>query len=119
MSQKSCFLSLEPQVGGSSTILTIVLSSIFHWDNIGVEVLGKIKGGASFPIGLPIVPRTMKYFTQTVRAKEMWRLTGQFPTAFVMAIVGVVDSMVASRENATKYGYAVSPNRELVALGGL
>lgn len=34
-----------------------------------------------------------------------------------MAIVGVVDSMVAARENATKYGYPVSPNRELVALG--
>jgi MFS superfamily sulfate permease-like transporter len=41
----------------------------------------------------------------------------QFPTAFVMAVVGVVDSMVAARENATKYGYPVSPNRELVALG--
>jgi hypothetical protein len=34
-----------------------------------------------------------------------------------MAVVGVVDSMVAARENATKYGYGVSPNRELVALG--
>lgn len=34
-----------------------------------------------------------------------------------MAVVGVVDSMVAARENATKYGYPVSPNRELVALG--
>lgn len=35
-----------------------------------------------------------------------------------MALVGVVDSMVAARENATKYSYAVSPNRELVAYGG-
>lgn len=34
-----------------------------------------------------------------------------------MAVVGVVDSMVAARENAAKYGYPVSPNRELVALG--
>lgn len=35
-----------------------------------------------------------------------------------MALVGVVDSMVAARENATKYSYPVSPNRELVAYGG-
>lgn len=34
-----------------------------------------------------------------------------------MALVGVVDSMVAARENATKYSYPVSPNRELVAYG--
>jgi MFS superfamily sulfate permease-like transporter len=43
-----------------------------------------------------------------------WR---QFPTAFVSAVVGIVDSVVAARENGSKYGYAVSPNRELVALG--
>lgn len=42
----------------------------------------------------------------------------QLPTAFVSAVVGVVDSIVAARENAAKYGYDVSPNRELVALGG-
>lgn len=41
----------------------------------------------------------------------------QLPTAFVSSVVGVVDSIVAARENAAKYGYAVSPNRELVALG--
>jgi MFS superfamily sulfate permease-like transporter len=41
----------------------------------------------------------------------------QFPTAFVSAVVGIVDSAVAARENGSKYGYAVSPNRELVALG--
>ena len=45
------------------------------------------------------------------------KLTFQFPTAFVCAVVGIVDSIVAARENGSKYGYAVSPNRELVALG--
>jgi hypothetical protein len=35
----------------------------------------------------------------------------------VCAIVGIVDSIVAARENGTKYGYPVGPNRELVALG--
>ena len=29
----------------------------------------------------------------------------------------MVDSIVAARETGSKYGYVVSPNRELVALG--
>lgn len=41
----------------------------------------------------------------------------QFPTAAVSAVIGIVDSVVAARENGGKYGYAVGPNRELVALG--
>jgi MFS superfamily sulfate permease-like transporter len=36
-----------------------------------------------------------------------------------MAVVGFVDSIVAAKENASKFGYPVSPNRELVALGEL
>jgi MFS superfamily sulfate permease-like transporter len=28
-----------------------------------------------------------------------------------------VDSVVAAKENAARFGYAISPNRELVALG--
>ncbi|WVQ78791.1 hypothetical protein IAT38_000882 [Cryptococcus sp. DSM 104549] len=84
---------------------TTFLANVLNWDARGVEVLGKVKGGASLPFGLPINSRTLKYFNFTL------------PTAFVSAVVGVVDSIVAARENATKYGYAVSPNRELVALG--
>lgn len=30
---------------------------------------------------------------------------------------GYVDSVVAAKENSAKYGYMISPNRELVALG--
>lgn len=30
---------------------------------------------------------------------------------------GYVDSIVAAKENSAKFGYAISPNRELVALG--
>ncbi|WWD16428.1 hypothetical protein CI109_100854 [Kwoniella shandongensis] len=84
---------------------TTALTSALRWDKLGVEVLGTIKGGSSIPFGWPISGRTMKYFNYTL------------PTAFVSAIVGVVDSIVAARENAARYGYSVSPNRELVALG--
>ncbi|KAE8539601.1 hypothetical protein D1P53_003535 [Cryptococcus gattii VGV] len=84
---------------------TTILTNVLKWDERGVEVLGKIKGGSSLPFGWPIYKKTMKYFNYTL------------PTAFVSAVVGVVDSIVAARENASMYGYAVSPNRELVALG--
>ncbi|KAK4689920.1 hypothetical protein P7C73_g207, partial [Tremellales sp. Uapishka_1] len=81
------------------------LNSVLRWDLQGVEVLGKLESGRGLPFGLPINSRTLKYFNYT------------FPTAFVSAVVGVVDSIVAARENAAKFGYPVSPNRELVALG--
>ncbi|KIR25137.1 endoplasmic reticulum protein [Cryptococcus deuterogattii LA55] len=84
---------------------TTILTNVLKWDEKGVEVLGKIKGGSSLPFGWPIYKKTMKYFNYTL------------PTAFVSAVVGVVDSIVAARENASMYGYDVSPNRELVALG--
>ncbi|GMK59887.1 hypothetical protein CspeluHIS016_0901040 [Cutaneotrichosporon spelunceum] len=86
-------------------IATTWLTSIFRWDHRGVDILGKIQTTTGSPFGLPLSSRTLKYFNAT------------FPTAFVMALVGVVDSMVSARENATKYSYAVHPNRELVAYG--
>lgn len=46
--------------------LTIVLSGVFRWDERGVEILGKIRDGSGFPLGLPITSRTMKYFGETV-----------------------------------------------------
>lgn len=41
----------------------------------------------------------------------------QLSTSAVIAIIGFVDSIVAAKENAGKYAYNISPNRELVALG--
>jgi len=35
----------------------------------------------------------------------------------VSAVVGYLDSMVAAKQAASRYGYTISPNRELVALG--
>ena len=35
----------------------------------------------------------------------------------VCVIVGFLDSIVAAKQNAGLYGYSISPNRELVALG--
>ena len=35
----------------------------------------------------------------------------------VIAVVGFLDSIVAAKQNAARFGYSISPNRELVALG--
>ncbi|WWC88093.1 uncharacterized protein L201_002997 [Kwoniella dendrophila CBS 6074] len=86
-------------------VTSTILSAVLKWEAIGIDILGQIKGEAALPFGWPLNKRALKYFNYT------------FPTAFVSAVIGVVDSIVAARENAMKYGYAVSPNRELVALG--
>lgn len=46
--------------------LWIVLTNVLKWDDMGVEVLGKIKGGSNLPFGWPIYKKTMKYFNFTV-----------------------------------------------------
>ena len=35
----------------------------------------------------------------------------------IIAVVGFLDSIVAAKQNAARFGYSISPNRELVALG--
>lgn len=55
-------------MNGTSLIrVCTVLTNVLKWDEKGVEVLGKIKGGSSLPFGWPIYKKTMKYFNYTVR----------------------------------------------------
>ena len=35
----------------------------------------------------------------------------------MIAVAGFLDIIVSAKQNAAKYGYSISPNRELVALG--
>ncbi len=35
----------------------------------------------------------------------------------IISIAGFLDSIVAGKQNAARFGYSISPNRELVALG--
>ena len=35
----------------------------------------------------------------------------------LISVVGFLDSIVAAKQNAGRFGYSISPNRELVALG--
>ena len=35
----------------------------------------------------------------------------------LISVVGFLDSVVAAKQNSARFGYSISPNRELVALG--
>ena len=35
----------------------------------------------------------------------------------MISVVGFLDSIVAAKQNAARFGHSISPNRELVALG--
>ncbi|GAA96942.1 uncharacterized protein L969DRAFT_19815 [Mixia osmundae IAM 14324] len=88
----------------SVVILATILTSVFHWDKQGLKILGHVTAGKvklHFPMH-----HTSDYFFDTLGI------------ASTIAIVGYVDSIVAAKGQAARFNYSVSPNRELVALGG-
>ncbi|KAI0753444.1 sulfate anion transporter [Daedaleopsis nitida] len=87
-------------------VVSTMLSDEFDWDHDGVEILGSvpINTGASF-IQFPLRKLTLRYLRKTTS------------TAVLISVVGFLDSIVAAKQNAGRFGYSISPNRELVALG--
>ncbi|KAE9403295.1 hypothetical protein BT96DRAFT_493832 [Gymnopus androsaceus JB14] len=87
-------------------VVSTILSAEFRWDEKGVDILGSVKvvTSGSF-LQFPIRPSNMIYLRRTTS------------TAVVSAVVGYLDSMVAGKQAGSRFGYSISPNRELVALG--
>ncbi|KAI0302286.1 sulfate transporter family-domain-containing protein [Multifurca ochricompacta] len=87
-------------------IVSTILSDEFHWDDDGIAILGDvpIHTGGQF-IKFPLHHHNLPYLRQTTS------------TAVLISIVGFLDSIVAAKQNAARYSYSISPNRELVALG--
>ncbi|KAJ7286961.1 sulfate anion transporter [Mycena rebaudengoi] len=87
-------------------VLSTLLSDEFNWDQDGVEILGSVPIASmkSF-VQIPLKPANLKYLRRTTS------------TAALICVVGFLDSIVAAKQNATRFGYSISPNRELVALG--
>ncbi|KAF5357340.1 hypothetical protein D9758_005947 [Tetrapyrgos nigripes] len=87
-------------------VVVILSTEYFEWDKHGVDILGSVnvKTHGSF-IQSPFRGATMKYLRRTSS------------TAVVSAVAGYLDSMVAGKQAASRFGYTISPNRELVALG--
>ncbi|KAH9072760.1 sulfate anion transporter [Lactarius deliciosus] len=87
-------------------IISTILSDEFRWDDDGIAILGEvpIRTGGHF-IRFPFHHHHLPYLKQTTS------------TAVLISIIGFLDSIVAAKQNAARYSYSISPNRELVALG--
>ncbi|KAJ7075291.1 sulfate anion transporter [Mycena belliarum] len=92
-------------------VLAVVIISTFlcdelNWAADGVEILGAvpITSMHSF-LQFPLRASNLKYLRQTTS------------TAMLICVVGYLDSIVAAKQSASRFGYSISPNRELVALG--
>ncbi|KAF5375547.1 hypothetical protein D9615_009135 [Tricholomella constricta] len=92
-------------------VLIVVVASTFlcsklRWDKDGVDILGAVPvaTGESL-IQFPVRAANLKYLRRTTS------------TAVLISIVGFLDSIVAAKQNSARFGYGISPNRELVALG--
>ncbi|KAF9202806.1 hypothetical protein BGZ49_007072 [Haplosporangium sp. Z 27] len=100
---KLSFLQFIPEIL-LCVILYTVLTALFRWDKDGLEILGANKAEGFLLPSIPAVPEGV-----SIRAL--------FGTSVLISIIGFVESIVISKQYATKHNYSVSPNRELVAMG--
>jgi high affinity sulfate transporter 1 len=94
-----------PKLPGAITvlILAIAVSSILDLEALGVHVVGEIPAGLP-PLGLP----------EVISIRTIFRL---LPGAVAVALVGFAESVAAARQYATKHGYEVNADQEMIALG--
>jgi high affinity sulfate transporter 1 len=84
-------------------ILAIALSALLKLhDNYGIHIVGEIPAGLP-PFGIPDV--SLSQYLQLI------------PGAVAVALVGFAESVAAARSYATKFGYRVDANQEMVGLG--
>ncbi|KAG2122347.1 sulfate transporter family-domain-containing protein [Suillus clintonianus] len=86
-------------------VLSTIISGRLRWDEDGVDILGVI----------PI--KTGGHFFSFPLKQSISYIRGTTSTAVLITIMGFLDSTVAAKQNADRFGYSISPNRELVALG--
>ncbi|PVF96042.1 hypothetical protein CPB86DRAFT_710075 [Serendipita vermifera] len=87
-------------------VLSTFLSSQYRWDKHGIPILGDValsKDDSYFE--LPLTDKNLNWFKVTT------------PTAILLSVIGFLDSLVAAKQNSGRFGYPISLNRELVALG--
>jgi sulfate permease, SulP family len=95
---------LAPRVPGGllALVLGIVISSVLNLSQHGVEIVGHVPSG----LPTPSVP--------SVKSSDVAALVG---AAAGMLLVIFSESLGAADNFATKYGYEIDPNQELIALG--
>ena len=76
-------------------------------------------------IGFPLRRVTLKFLRKTTSTAVLvffcvfliLQLSDFIMMNSLISIAGFLDSIVAAKQNAGRFGYSISPNRELVALG--
>ncbi|KZT41884.1 sulfate anion transporter [Sistotremastrum suecicum HHB10207 ss-3] len=86
-------------------VASTALSGMFKWNEDGVAILGTIPLAEHAWIGFPLKPTNLRFMKSTTSLSVL------------IAVVGFLDSIVAAKQNGARFGYSISPNRELVALG--
>jgi SulP family sulfate permease len=95
-----------PTVPGALVVVAgaTVAVAAFGLDDHGVALVGPIPSGLPVP-GLPDV--------------ALADVVALLPAAAAIALVGFTDNVLTARAIATKHGYRIDPNRELIALGAI
>ena len=93
-----------PKIPSSLVALTaaIALSTIFGWNEFGIKIVGQVTAGLP-RLAMPLV--------------SVSDLTALLPGAASMALLAFSDAVLTGRSFASKHGYPIDANRELIALG--
>ncbi|KAI6029335.1 hypothetical protein PISMIDRAFT_493515 [Pisolithus microcarpus 441] len=89
-----------------AVVLATTISKELRWGEQGVAILGDVS-----------VSTGSHFFKFPLRKSTRRFIRGTTSTAILITILGYLDSIVAAKQNGDRYGYSISPNRELVALG--
>lgn len=95
-----------PKIPGAVTLLAVAIavSTLLGLEERHVHVVGAIPAGLP-PIGLP----DLNYLVA--------RIFEIIPAAIAVALLSFTESVAIARTYATKYGYPVGVNQEMIALG--
>jgi len=83
-------------------VLAIILSSVLKFTDHGVSIVGEI------PSGLPA------WSLSGVGASDIWKL---LPGALGLVVLCFAESLATAKVYATKYGYRLDPNLEMMSYG--
>lgn len=102
----------------------IALTGVLRWDKKGVSVLGHIKPLANTPLfAFPLHSLNYRLFKRTASTAMFAFILSPLMSMLTLglfsltSVVGFLDSIAAAKQNSIRFGYSISPNRELVALG--
>ena len=83
--------------------MAILLSAIFNFEAMGIHIVGEIPSGLP-DLGLPT-------------GIEPADILALLPGAAAIALVAFAESVAAARTYATKHGYEIDANQEMISLG--